>query len=121
MFKAATKAGGEKKKVSPTFIPPKQEVKTEDFGLNKYLASGPKPKKNEVHLFGYFYNEKPMSYEINQTSVKQLDKKEYDSKVAVKEVKGLVIKKTQLSMKESNTLYICNMNVEEEKEKEKTL
>lgn len=116
MFEQAKKTNTIGKKVAKPFIPPKQEVKTEEFGLTKYMESIPKPKKKEVHLLSYFYNDQSMAYQINSNSTKRLAKNEFDAKIAVKEVQGLVIKKTQLNMKESNSLYICRINLEEEKE-----
>ena len=119
MFKPKLNSKAKDGKTAKPFIEPKKEVKTDEFGLNKYFESGVKPKKNEVHLLGYYHNDRHISFEINQQAATKLDKKEFDRKVAIKEVKGLVIKKTQLTMKESNALYICAMNMEEEKEKEK--
>ncbi len=112
-----TKAGV---KTKSNFIPPRNTVKDENFGLNKYMTSIPKPQKNEVHLLNYYYQNESVAFQINASSTKRLTKNEYDKRVQIKQVKGLVINKTSLNISESNILYKC-LAEKEELEEDKLL
>ncbi len=107
-------------KVKTSFIPPKEKIKNETFGLDKYIATIPKPEKNEVHLLNYYYQNKPIAFQINAMSTKRLSKSEYDKRVQIKKVQGLIINKTSLNISESNSLYKCLAD-KEELEEEKLL
>lgn len=108
-------------KTKTNFIPEKKVASSAELGLSKYKETIDKPKKNEVHLLSYYHNKENIAYQINAESTKRLSQDEFQRKLKIKEVKGLIIKKVSLNMKESNALYICKVDEnKEEKEEEIT-